>query len=283
MAIIDLVGGSDYIAVSRALCRELGPNAAVMYSELIDRYKYYKKEGKLDDEEMFYATVNDIQQKTGLSGEQQTTCITKLQQHRLVSTKRKGLPGKRHIKIHENPKLLRVLFGLEHDEARDIQKPENPVTSNGNSRELVTGFSNDLSPGFTAETNLINKPNKQTENNNVVENFRKCGIDILPVIKKNPDIFSAFNTLEIETIAAELARKKKDGIVQNPVGMLLKHPNVIKSILSGEFYPDAVAKTKKKQDEDDGEVEIYSGPSGVRYLPVSDHERLPVHGENSDM
>lgn len=278
MSLIDMVGGGDYIAVSRVLCRALGPNTAVMYSELVDRYKFYRKVGKLDDEGMFFATVEDIKEKTGLSRDQQLSCIKILREYRLISTKRKGIPAKRYILIHENPEFLRVIFGIDNDEARNIQKAEKPTTSYRNSRQLVTGNSDNLLSENQTETNLYNKP-KQTENNNVVvELFRKYEIDILPVLKKNPDIFSAFNTSEIETIAAKLARKKKDGIIQNPVGMLVKYPNVIKSILSGEFYPDAVAK---KKDEDDGEAEIYSGPSGVRYLPISHHERLPVHGGNT--
>lgn len=281
MSLIDMVGGGDYIAVSRVLCRALGPNTAVMYSELVDRYKFYRKVGKLDDEGMFFATVEDIKEYTGLSRDQQLSCIKILREYRLISTKRKGVPAKRYILIHENPEFLRVIFGIDNDEARNIQKAEKPTTSCRETRQLVVGNSDNWLSEFPTETNLNNKPKQQqqTENNNVVvELFRKYEIDILPVLKKNPDIFSAFNTSEIETIAAKLARKKKDGIIQNPVGMLVKYPNVIKSILSGEFYPDAVAK---KKDEDDGEAEIYSGPSGVRYLPISHHERLPVHGGNT--
>ncbi len=97
MALIDLVGGSDYIAVSRTLCKNIGPAEAILYSEIIDQYKFYKKANKLDNNQMFYALVEDITEKTGLSADQQPRLLKKLEAKGLIKVVYKGLPRKRFI------------------------------------------------------------------------------------------------------------------------------------------------------------------------------------------
>lgn len=255
MSYIDMVGGSDYIAVSRKLCQKMGPNSAVLYSELIDRYKFYNKFGKLDDEGMFYATIDDVKDKIGLTADQQRSCFKKLQKLALVSTKRKGIPAKRYIKIYENPDFLREILNLNPNETRDTQKPENPVTNDGISKQLITGKSVNKLRENQVQTNLNNNHNKQSNNNVVVEKLMQYGIDIKPVLEKNPNIFSAYSISEIETIAKVLAEKKKQGKIKNPVGLILQSPqSVFKQILENSFYPDV---TKKEYSD---EYEIFSLP-----------------------
>lgn len=93
----------------------------------------------------------------------------------------------------------------------------------------------------------------------VVGIFRQYGIDIIHVIQKHPNLFSAYSVLEIENIAYTLEAKKKEGKIKNPVGLLLKtNPHeVIEAVLNGTFYPDP--PIQKKQYKED-EYEIFSLP-----------------------
>lgn len=105
MALIDFVGGSEYITVSRSLCQKIGPAAAVVYSVLIDKYRFNQKVGKLDDEGMFNTTVDAIKHQTGVGRNQQQSIFRLLTNLGLILQKKKGMPAKRYIKIIKNPQF----------------------------------------------------------------------------------------------------------------------------------------------------------------------------------
>ena len=80
-----------------------------------------------------------------------------------------------------------------------------------------------------------------------VEIFSKYRIDIRPVLKQNPDAFLCLGEEELEKIASTLKEKYNEGIITNPVGLLLHDlTGITKAILCGTFYP----KKKKKSQND---------------------------------
>lgn len=87
-----------------------------------------------------------------------------------INEKKRG-SGKAVYPDPRKSEFLRVIFGIDNDEARNIQKAEKPTTSYRNSRQLVTGNSDNKLSENQTETNLYNKPKQQTENNNVVVEF----------------------------------------------------------------------------------------------------------------
>ncbi|WP_054691821.1 hypothetical protein [Syntrophomonas palmitatica] len=136
--------------------------------------------------------------------------------------------------VDENPEYLKTVYN--DDEARNIQKPDFAATSNREMQELVTAKSA-TSRRNPAETNLINKPNTNL-NNNVVEIFSEHDIDIRPVLKKHPGIFDDFSAQEISKVARTLKNKAVKGKIQNPVGIILANPDILRTILTGEFYAE---------------------------------------------
>ena len=273
MALIDLVGGNNYIPVSRKLCVAIGPAEAILYCELIDQYRFWERCGKLDDEGMFFLTVEQVKSRIGLSKDQQFRYLKKLSNYGLIKTTRKGLPAKRYIKIYENPPFLQDLYLDNADKAPNIQMVENPPTSKRKTRQLVGGKSATNKP-------IYNKPNKQqqvskynldsTEDkiikipNPVVEKEEEEIIEFFIENKTNPEeviqvfkeyglnIKKARKSLEylvmldistVHTVAKYLSQKNKS--IKNPIGLLESSPQyIIESILAGKLYPETKKKAK---------------------------------------
>jgi|GEM_PF-3200844 hypothetical protein len=258
MALIDLVGGSNYLAVSRELCAAIGPGQAILYAELIDQYRFWDKCGKLDDQGMFFSTVEQIQSRTGLSKDQQPRYFQTLTKLGLICAVRKGIPAKRYIKVHENPKFLRDLYTKDLDEARNNQKSQNPATSNWKTRQQETGKSSNKPTENPAVTNLYITNHKTNNTDDVVEIFSKYGIDVRPVLRKYPGAFVNFSEKDLVLIASTIAQKQNEGLIGNPVGLLMSNPSVIAdSILAGQFYSKPNKKAKKYNQD---EYEIYVRP-----------------------
>ncbi|MDD3040453.1 helix-turn-helix domain-containing protein [Bacteroides sp.] len=156
----------------------------------------------------------------------------------------------------------------------DMVKPDpvepDPEISDINNNSLNINNSN---------TNIINKKpdidelNEKNEDVDVVINntqitpdhikeiFESCGITSLPagVI----GILQGYTQAEVSKIAITLKNKKHEGKVVSPVGLLVTHPDIAKSILKDEFLPErprSSIREKKKRNTYE-EYEIYQPPN----------------------
>lgn len=100
---LDLLDSGNFQTYNRKIARELGSvNAAIMLSELINRYNYHK-----DREELltykkyegiwFYYTVEKCEERTVLSRKEQETAIKILEKRGLFTKRSIGIPPKRHF------------------------------------------------------------------------------------------------------------------------------------------------------------------------------------------
>lgn len=109
----------------------------------------------------------------------------------------------------------------------------------------------------TKINSIIKSTDNKNNNNGVVDFvsiFSEQGIDIRPIIRKDPEVFTGFTENEIRVIAKTLANKQAEGKILNPVGLLLSNPRAVaEAILAGKFYPER--KTAKYDD-----YEIYVPP-----------------------
>ena len=92
------------------------------------------------------------------------------------------------------------------------------------------------------KTNLLNMIN------DITKPISEQGINIKPVIHKNPEVFTDFTEKDIRLIAETLAKKQGEGKILNPVGMLLSDPRAVaEAILTGKFYPSKKTTTTLRQ------------------------------------
>ena len=132
--IVSLLASDNFIVINRDLLKMYGLNVTLMLCELASEYNYYKKEGKLEEDGLFFSTIENISDKTGLSRYQQAEALKALDQMGIVKTIVKGIPAKRYFKL-------------------DIEKLANKLANN--------------SPSSLQKTDKLDVKKLATNNNNI--------------------------------------------------------------------------------------------------------------------
>ena len=119
--------------VNKSMAKEFGIEAALLLSELITKSQYY-------DEEWFYETIDEIEEKTTLSYHKQNKNIEILRDAGFIETKLVGVPARLHFKIIENKILNFFNTSFEKIQKLDLEKFENKVSNN--SKTINNNISN---------------------------------------------------------------------------------------------------------------------------------------------
>lgn len=134
MSILNLLASDNFIVVNKTLSKNIGLVESFLYGELISEYRYYLRDGRLDNDGMFFSTVENIENNTGIKRDQQTYALNRLVQLGLIDTKKKGLPAKRYIKIIDDEDVISKFLSENYTppvnppKARNTQKTEKPLT-----------------------------------------------------------------------------------------------------------------------------------------------------------
>ena len=105
----DFLASGNYIAVNKTLIQQYGLEVAVVVGELASEMLYYRDNGQLNDG-WFYATVEKMESKTGLSGYQQRKAMDVLIKERFVEIDYRETPRKRYVRIS----LVRIMQVINH-------------------------------------------------------------------------------------------------------------------------------------------------------------------------
>ena len=182
MNILHLLRSDGSIIVNKNISFVLGLEATILYSELLSKEIYFKERDKLDENDMFFCTVIDLEYSTTLSKKQQLKAIKALENIGLIEVKLKGLPAKRHFKINQDKNTLEKLDKmLEIGEDIKKSKKERLNIMNEKDKEKLSNWlvsketlrcakkeHLDGSKGTVNNTNLNNTKN----NNNTNEQIR---------------------------------------------------------------------------------------------------------------
>lgn len=104
-----LLAHDNYCLFNKSVARALKSlHAAVLLGELASEYKYFKSKNMLDEEDMFYSTVENIEENICLNDYEQRKALQLLKEKGIVETKQKGLPAKRYVKL-DSKALLNLL------------------------------------------------------------------------------------------------------------------------------------------------------------------------------
>jgi len=99
MNLFKLLNGNNYLTFNREMAREIGINASIFLSELLDKFEYFQKQGVLKEDGWFYLTIESAEERTTLGRDAQDGAIKKLKDLGFIQTKQIGMPAKRHFKI----------------------------------------------------------------------------------------------------------------------------------------------------------------------------------------
>ncbi len=151
--LIDLLREGGSIIVNKRLAKIIGLHEAIIYSELISRYVYFKNKNRLTEDGYFFNTIKDLKEGTTLSDRQQRKAIDNIKEIGLIFYRVKGMPARRYFKINpENTLLLKLL-----DESQENQQfCENGKTGYAKKEELV------MQKGNGNNTNINNTNSNNT-------------------------------------------------------------------------------------------------------------------------
>jgi hypothetical protein len=108
--IIDLLRSDGSIVVNKKLAHAIGMDAAIMYSELISKQKYFTDHNQLTEDGYFFNTVENMENDTTLSKYQQLKAIKKLVKLKLLFHENRGLPQKRFFKVNGDKRFIKKLL-----------------------------------------------------------------------------------------------------------------------------------------------------------------------------
>lgn len=162
MNILSLLASDNYIVINRDLLKKYGINVALMLCELASEYNYFDQSGKLEDG-MFYSTIDNINERTGLSKYQQSEALKVLDKIGIVKSVVKGIPAKRYFKI-DVEELAKQIANISPSSCKEIGKLDGEkVETKNNNRKLIN-----------KSNNLKDKESKKEDiNNTQIEHVEK--------------------------------------------------------------------------------------------------------------
>lgn len=162
MNILSLLASGNYIVINRDLLKKYGINVALMLCELASEYNYFDQNGKLEDG-MFYSTIDNINERTGLSKYQQSEALKVLDNIGIVKSVVKGIPAKRYFKI-DVEELAKQIVNTSPSSCKKIGKlAGEKLDTKNNNRKLIN-----------KSNNLKDKESKKEDTNNTqIEHVEK--------------------------------------------------------------------------------------------------------------
>lgn len=174
MDILKLMASSNFIIVNRDLIKEFGTNGAILLGELASEYNYYHDNNRLSDDGMFFSTIENVENNTGLSRYQQKKAIDELKKKGVIDVELRGMPAKRYIRINTN-KLF--CSSLETSQ-QDSEKLTNKIARNSLTSSLETNKQDsEKLANYTLKTNEQDSE-KLTTNNNKYKSNNKTNNNI---------------------------------------------------------------------------------------------------------
>ena len=105
MNILHLIASDSFITVNKELIKVVGLEAAVLIGELASEHNYWTQNKGITSDGYFFSTIENMEEKTSLSGHQQRQALKKLEEIGVVTVKIMGLPAKRYVKLHDEQVL----------------------------------------------------------------------------------------------------------------------------------------------------------------------------------
>lgn len=179
MSIINQLASENYIVVNKTLIKLFGLEEAVLLGELCSEYAYWEREDKLEDN-MFYSTMENIEENTGLSPYQQRNAIQHLMDAGIIRTELKGMPAVKWFEIDEAQLLKNLTTRCEKTSQQDVKKFN--INNNKNNNKNKKNISKDILQDVVEKEPALAKLKSKGKNL-----FQKC-IDLINDFTDDEDL-----------------------------------------------------------------------------------------------
>lgn len=171
MNILSIIASDNYIVINRDLLKKYGINVTLMLCELASEYNYFDKNGKLEDG-MFYSTIDNISERTGLSKYQQAEALKALDEDGIVKSVIKGMPAKRYFKI-DVEELTKQIANISLSSCKEIRKQVGEKLETKNNDIKLINKSNNLKDKESKKEEINNTQNQQVEISEELKQMQK--------------------------------------------------------------------------------------------------------------
>lgn len=118
MSILQLLRSDGHITINKFLARTIGLHETIILAEIINWFLFYESTGELDEDNMFFFTVEKMEENTTLSKHQQSNALKKLKELGFIDYRQKGLPAKRYFTI--NVKAIESLVTNDNKKLKNL-------------------------------------------------------------------------------------------------------------------------------------------------------------------
>lgn len=122
MMALDLLSSSSFLSINKKILAEFGPSLTIFLSFLIDQFKYYLQNNKLQTDGSFFLRHEDIQSKTGMTEYSLRKSKNELREKGIITTIMKGVPQKEFYFLHLD-KLVGEYRRINPTESRGLILP----------------------------------------------------------------------------------------------------------------------------------------------------------------
>ena len=142
--LLSFLNTSNYQVYNRQVAKQLKSiNAAILLSELINRFEYHEERNELIVHEKhgigwFYHTIEHVEDRTGMSRDEQDQAIKILKNSQVIETQVFGLPAKRHFRVNVEKIYNLFTFSKNISSLRKIHKLDCGNSANWNEENPQT-------------------------------------------------------------------------------------------------------------------------------------------------
>jgi hypothetical protein len=122
--IMATISSDAHLSTNKNLIRNTGLREAVLLSDLISKYKFFKGRNQLTDEKWFFNTIINIQYDTGLSESQQRNTMQRLIDTGLIETKLIDMPAKRYFSLIFEKIERYIISSISWEDFKELKRQE---------------------------------------------------------------------------------------------------------------------------------------------------------------
>ena len=127
-----ILASSPFLIVNKTLLQNIGIDASLVLSDLIQKEQYFKDSSQ-NNGGYFFNITNDISCSTTLSYYQIKQAISVLEKWGMIKVILKGVPAKKHFKIDESQILNFLTSSIQKTSELDCKNFNNKILKNSNS------------------------------------------------------------------------------------------------------------------------------------------------------
>lgn len=165
MDFLDILRSDGSIVVNKSLARVIGLDAAILFSEIVSKFKYHEDRKELTNGSWFYFTEDKLEENTTFKRSVQDKAIKKLVDLGLISKKIMGMPSKRFFTINKDAIItfLKLYLGKTKKISDIVENEGSTNTASKDDEKQQTCL-------LIRDKQVCSKPTTNNTNNNIKNN-----------------------------------------------------------------------------------------------------------------